>query len=96
MEAEYVVEKAIKDQTISGVIEYETKDESRYLRSNEATDVYHTIEPQLTYDSRIKNCMNLHNAAVKALRYPSHTKNTDIESIEKQREREILVSFFLY
>ena len=66
------------------------KNKLRYLQSNEATNIYHTIEPQLAFDTRIKNCLELHNVAVKALRYPSDTKTGDVESIEKQREREIL------
>lgn len=51
------------------------------------------MEPQFTYDTRIRNCLELHNLAVKALRYPSDKKNDNVETIEQQRERELMVCF---
>uniref|UniRef100_A0A915E3K4 PCI domain-containing protein n=1 Tax=Ditylenchus dipsaci TaxID=166011 RepID=A0A915E3K4_9BILA len=89
-EAEYVVEKAIKENTIEGCIVYDKKSKERYMQTTEAHNVYRTTEPQFSFDTRIRNCLELHNVAVKALRYPSDTKNGDIESIEQQREREIM------
>ncbi|KAI1704941.1 PCI domain-containing protein [Ditylenchus destructor] len=89
-EAEYVVEKAIKEKTIDGCITYDRKTQERYLQSSESQDVYRTTEPQFTFDTRIRSCLELHNVAVKALRYPSDQKNGDVESIEQQREREIM------
>ncbi|KAI1697252.1 PCI domain-containing protein [Ditylenchus destructor] len=89
-EAEYVVEKAIKEKTIDGCITYDRKTQERYLQSSESQDVYRTTEPQFTFDTRIRSCLDMHNVAVKALRYPSDQKNGDVESIEQQREREIM------
>ena len=86
-----MVEKAIKEKTIDGCITYDRKTQERYLQSSESQDVYRTTEPQFTFDTRIRSCLEMHNVAVKALRYPSDQKNGDVESIEQQREREILV-----
>lgn len=95
MEAEYVVEKAIKEQTIRGLIDYDPKNKTRFLCSNETMDIYHTIEPQLAFDSRIKSCLELHKLAVRALRYPSDSDKSNVDSHEKQKEREILVKIDL-
>lgn len=94
-EAEYVVEKAIKEKTIDGCITYDKRTQERYLQSSETQNVYRTTEPQFAFDTRIRSCLELHNVAVKALRYPSDTKNGDVESIEQQREREIMVCIFI-
>jgi len=89
-EAEYVVEKAIKDGTIDAVLDYDKVAKCRYMRSKETQDIYRTTEPQYSYDSRICSCLSLHNQAVKARRYPSKIKNGEVESIEQQRERELM------
>jgi 26S proteasome regulatory subunit N3 len=89
-EAEYMVAKAIKDGTIDAAISFDTKTADRYMQSSEADNIYRTVEPQFAYDSRIKSCLELHNLAVKALRYPSDKKNASVESIEQQRERELM------
>ncbi|KAL6727592.1 hypothetical protein Aduo_009456 [Ancylostoma duodenale] len=87
VETEYLVAKAIADGAIDAVITCDTKDGERYMRSSETVNVYTTTEPQMHFDSRIRYCLELHNQAVKALRYPPKNK-CDVESIEAQRERE--------
>ncbi|KAK6741048.1 hypothetical protein RB195_009105 [Necator americanus] len=87
IETEYLVAKAIADGAIDAVITCETKDGQRFMRSSETVNVYTTTEPQMHFDSRIRYCLELHNQAVKALRYPPKNK-CDVESIEAQRERE--------
>ncbi|KAJ1349602.1 26S proteasome non-ATPase regulatory subunit [Parelaphostrongylus tenuis] len=87
IETEYMVAKAIADGAIDAVITCDTKDGHRFMRSSETVDVYTTTEPQVHFDSRIKYCLELHNQAVKALRFPPKNK-CDVESIEAQRERE--------
>ncbi|CAD6190328.1 unnamed protein product [Caenorhabditis auriculariae] len=87
IETEYIVAKAIADGAIDAVITCDTKDGVRYMQSSETADVYRTTEPQTHFDSRIKYCLELHNQAVKALRYPPKNK-VEVESIEQQRERE--------
>ncbi|KAE9417078.1 hypothetical protein Angca_006455, partial [Angiostrongylus cantonensis] len=87
IETEYMVAKAIADGAIDAVITCDTKDGHRFMRSSETVDMYTTTEPQIHFDSRIKYCLELHNQAVKALRFPPKNK-CDVESIEAQRERE--------
>ncbi|KAI6192654.1 26S proteasome non-ATPase regulatory subunit 3 [Aphelenchoides besseyi] len=88
-EAEYVVAKAIRDDTVDAVITFDTKTTDRYMQSGVSENIYRTTEPQFAYDTRIKNCLELHNLAVKALRYPDN-KKPDNEKTEQQRERELL------
>lgn len=59
------------------------------MQTSKAEDVYRTTEPQSAFDARIKNCLELHNLAVKALRYPDN-KKPESEKTEQQRERELL------
>ncbi|KHJ84541.1 ribosomal protein L32 [Oesophagostomum dentatum] len=86
-ETEYLVAKAIADGAIDAVISCDSRDGKRFMRSSETVNVYSTTEPQTHFDSRIRYCLELHNQAVKALRYPPKNK-CDVESIEAQRERE--------
>ncbi|KAK5976163.1 Proteasome regulatory subunit [Trichostrongylus colubriformis] len=87
VETEYLVAKAIADGAIDAVITCDTKDGLRFMRSSETVNVYTTTEPQMHFDSRIRYCLELHNQAVKALRFPPKNR-CDVESIEAQRERE--------
>ncbi|CAB3402025.1 unnamed protein product [Caenorhabditis bovis] len=86
-ETEYIVSKAIAEGAIDAVITSDTKDSERYMQSSETADIYRTSEPQSHFDTRIRYCLELHNQAVKALRYPPK-KKIAVESIEQQRERE--------
>lgn len=89
VEAEYIVAKAIKDDTVDAVIVFDTRTVDRYMQSGVTENIYRTTEPQFAYDTRIKNCLELHNLAVKALRYPD-SKKPDSEKTEQQRDRELL------
>ena len=57
------------------------------MQSSETADIYRTSEPQAHFDTRIRYCLELHNQAVKALRYPPK-KKIAVETIEQARERE--------
>nr|AXS78284.1 26S proteasome non-ATPase regulatory subunit 3 [Anisakis simplex] len=87
-EAEYLVAKAIKDGSIEAVITFDTDVSDRYMQSKQTEDIYRTTEPQTHFDTRIRYCLELHNQAVKALRYPANSHKGVVESIEEQRERE--------
>ncbi|EJW82204.1 26S proteasome non-ATPase regulatory subunit 3 [Wuchereria bancrofti] len=88
-EAEYLVAKAIKDGGIEAAITFDSQNSSeRYMQSRETEDIYRTTEPQTHFDTRIRYCLELHNQAVKALRYPPTAGKGVVESIEEQRERE--------
>ncbi len=79
--AEGVVAKAIHDRVIDAVIDHE----GGFVRSNETIDVYSTTEPTEAYHGRIQFCLNIHNEAVKAMRFPE--KQEDEETPEQRRER---------
>jgi 26S proteasome regulatory subunit N3 len=55
--------------------------------SKETGDIYSTNEPQLAFNSRIAFCLNMHNEAVRALRFPPNS-HKEKESAEKRRERQ--------
>jgi len=65
-DAEYIIAKAIGDGVIDAVIDRANKS----VFSKENIDIYSTQEPQLTLHKRISFCMEIHNGAVKSLRFP--------------------------
>lgn len=64
--AEYICAKAIRD----GVIEAKLDHEQGCLSSHEVLDLYGTEEPQKAFHKRIAFCLDVHNEAVKSMRYP--------------------------
>ncbi|KAL0076148.1 proteasome regulatory subunit C-terminal-domain-containing protein [Phycomyces blakesleeanus] len=83
-DAEFIVAKAIRD----GVIDA-TLDHSRgFMKSKEILDIYSTNEPQHAFHQRISFCLNLHNEAVKAMRFPLDAHRKELASAEEARERE--------
>lgn len=64
--AEHIVAKAIHDGVIDAVIDRQKK----FVYSKANVDVYSTMQPQEAFHKRIQFCMDIHNDAVKALRYP--------------------------
>ena len=64
--AEYICAKAIRD----GVIEATIDHENGWIVSGNELDVYSTEEPQKAFHRRIAFCLDSHNEAVKAMRYP--------------------------
>ncbi|GAX76172.1 hypothetical protein CEUSTIGMA_g3616.t1 [Chlamydomonas eustigma] len=64
-DAECIVAKAIRDGGIDAVINHELG----FLASKEVSDVYSTGEPQAAFHARIAFCLDLHNEAVKSMRY---------------------------
>eukprot|EP00007_Cunea_sp_BSH-02190019_P002735 CAMPEP_0174244550 /NCGR_PEP_ID=MMETSP0417-20130205/35579_1 /TAXON_ID=242541 /ORGANISM="Mayorella sp, Strain BSH-02190019" /LENGTH=501 /DNA_ID=CAMNT_0015324241 /DNA_START=42 /DNA_END=1543 /DNA_ORIENTATION=+ len=61
----FIVAKAIRDGVIDGVIDHE----GQYLQSKELVDVYQTTAPQKTFDAKVRICLEIHNDAVKAMRF---------------------------
>jgi 26S proteasome regulatory subunit N3 len=80
-DAEGVVSKAIHDGVIDAVIDHE----GGFVQSKENMDVYSTTEPADAYHSRIAFCLNIHNEAVRAMRFPDNKE--DDETPEQRRER---------
>ncbi|XP_074263754.1 putative 26S proteasome non-ATPase regulatory subunit 3 [Silene latifolia] len=82
-DAESIVAKAIRDGAIDAALDHA----NGYMLSKETGDIYSTTEPQSAFDSRIAFCLNMHNEAVRALRYPPNS-HKEKESAEKRRERQ--------
>lgn len=64
--AEYVCAKAIRDNVIEAKIDHE----NAWLITGSTTDLYSTSEPQISFHKRINYCLDVHNEAVKSMRYP--------------------------
>ncbi|OMO75482.1 hypothetical protein COLO4_26099 [Corchorus olitorius] len=82
-DAESIVAKAIRDGAIDATLDHA----NGWMVSKETGDIYSTNEPQIAFHSRIAFCLNMHNDAVRALRYPPNT-HKEKESAEKRRERQ--------
>ncbi|XP_050232542.1 probable 26S proteasome non-ATPase regulatory subunit 3 [Mercurialis annua] len=82
-DAESIVAKAIRD----GAIDATTDHAKGWMVSKETGDIYSTNEPQIAFNSRIAFCLNMHNEAVRALRFPPNS-HKEKESAEKRRERQ--------
>lgn len=82
-DAESIVAKAIRDGAIDATLDHG----NGFMLSKETGDIYSTTEPQSAFDSRIAFCLNMHNEAVRALRYPPNS-HKEKESAEKRRERQ--------
>ncbi|XP_011046661.1 PREDICTED: probable 26S proteasome non-ATPase regulatory subunit 3 [Populus euphratica] len=82
-EAESIVAKAIRDGAIDATVDHA----NGWMVSKETGDIYSTNEPQIAFNSRIAFCLNMHNEAVRALRFPPNS-HKEKESAEKRRERQ--------
>ncbi|GAA0175111.1 protease [Lithospermum erythrorhizon] len=81
-DAEGILAKAIRDGAIDATLDRA----NGWMLSKETGDIYSTNEPQVAYNSRIAFCLNMHNEAVGALRFPPNS-HKEKESAEKRRER---------
>jgi len=81
-DAEFIIAKAIRDGVIDATVDLSTG----ILTAAEAVDVYSTNKPQELYHDRIRFCLNTHNEALQAMRYPDEEKK-EAESVEQRRER---------
>ncbi|KAJ0392974.1 hypothetical protein P43SY_009108 [Pythium insidiosum] len=82
--AEFVCAKAIRDGVIDAVIDHK----AGWLQSKETVNVYTTSDPQNAFQKRIAFCLDVHNEAVKGMRYPPDAYKKDLESAEERLERE--------
>ncbi|KAL1923225.1 uncharacterized protein VTP21DRAFT_9601 [Calcarisporiella thermophila] len=83
-DAEHIVAKAIRDRVIDAALDHERG----FMWSRENPDVYSTNEPQAAYHHRIRFCLDLHNDAVRAMRFPLNAHRKELVSAEEARERE--------
>ncbi|KAL2512496.1 26S proteasome non-ATPase regulatory subunit 3A [Abeliophyllum distichum] len=82
-DAESIVAKAIRDSAVDATLYHA----NGWMVSKETGDIYSTNEPQVAFNSRIAFCLNMHNEAVRALRFPPNS-HKEKESAEKRRERQ--------
>jgi len=68
------------------VIDATLDHEAQTMTSKANLDIYTTSEPQIQLHKRVAFCLDMHNQAVKAMRYAENTK-TEWESAEERRER---------
>lgn len=80
-DAESIVAKAIRDGAIDATLDHA----NGWMLSKETGDIYSTTEPQAAFDFRIAFCLNMHNEAIRALRYPPNS-HKEKESAQKRRE----------
>jgi len=83
-DTEFIVAKAIRDRVIDATINHE----ARYLQSNENIDIYSSSEPTDAFNKRIVFCLNTHNEAVRAMRFPPDASKPDYSTDEARRERQ--------
>ena len=67
------------------MIEATLDHEAGVLVSNEIVDVYSTEEPQKAFHRRIVFCLDVHNEAVKSMRYPPDAYKKEIASKGKAK-----------
>ena len=89
MDVGLIVAKALKDKIIQG--EINSTDKILIIKENK--DIYSTNDPQLNYQKRINYCLNLHDAAVKALMYPQEKEGKGKKDDNKDDEETLLMDF---
>ncbi|KAG5178532.1 proteasome regulatory subunit C-terminal-domain-containing protein [Tribonema minus] len=86
--AEFICARAIRDGVIDASIEPVEKGAgggaARCLRSREQGDLYATDEPQRAFHRRVAFCLDVHNGAVRAMRYPEDAYKRDLERAKRK------------
>ncbi|CAM9997712.1 unnamed protein product [Pylaiella littoralis] len=82
--AEFVCSKAIRDGVIDAVIDHE----NGWIQSQDVVDVYATDEPQQAFHKRITFCLDVHNEAVRAMRYPPNAYKKELDKARPDLEDE--------
>lgn len=83
-DAEFIVAKAIRDGVIDATIDHE----AGFVQSREQGDTYATSEPLEAFHKRIEFCLNVHNEAVRAMRFHPGSSKADAADEEARRERQ--------
>lgn len=76
--------QAIRDGVIDGVLDHD----AAALVSREIANVYLTKEPQEAFHRRLTFCLDVHNEAVRGMRYPPHAHRDDLEDAEARAGRD--------
>jgi 26S proteasome regulatory subunit N3 len=81
-DAEFIASKCIHDGVIDAVIDREQK----FMFSKERKDKYATHDPQAVLHKRTLFCMDVHNGAVKALRFPPNVRKPDLDVLRDDED----------
>lgn len=88
-DTESIVAKAIRDGGIEGVLNHD----AGTLESARPADIYVTEEPAAAFHARIAFCMDVHNEAIKAMRYGEGGGATkefeDATALRERQEQEL-------
>lgn len=86
-DATFIVAKAIRDGVIDATIDFT----GGFLQSKEATDIYSSQEPTEAFHKRIAFCIDTHNDAIKAMRYPDakQVHPDEDERLERNKQEQI-------
>ncbi|XP_061966798.1 probable 26S proteasome non-ATPase regulatory subunit 3 [Populus nigra] len=84
-DVESITAKAIRDGAIHAILDHA----NGWMVSKDTGDIYSTAKPLSVFSSRIAFCLNLHNDAVKALRFPPKTQE-EKDSDDYWRESQVL------
>ncbi|KAK9819846.1 hypothetical protein WJX72_003182 [[Myrmecia] bisecta] len=82
-DTECIVAKAIRDGGVDAVIDHA----NGWMSSKEVVDIYVTDEPQAAFHARVAFCLDIHNEAVKAMRFDPEAHKKRLLTAEAQRER---------
>lgn len=83
-DAEFICAKTIRDGVINAVIDKK----NNCLQSRENVDLYSTLEPRRAFHERIEFCLDLHNSAVKAMRYAVKTEDDDATETKEEKKED--------
>lgn len=83
-EAEFMCAKAVRDGVLDATLDHD----AGLLVCQPRRNVYCTREPHEAFHRRITFCLDVHNDAVQAMRYPHKAVRTDLESAEAKIARE--------
>jgi len=82
-DVERIVAKAIRDGGMDATIDHA----NQCFKSVEVADVYSTPEPQKAFHARIAFCLDIHNEAVKAMRFEPDAHKKLVEDADARKER---------
>jgi len=85
--AEHIIAKAIHDGVIDAVIDRQNK----FVYSKAVVDVYSTMQPHNAFNKRIQFCMDIHNDAVKSMRFPPDAHKPNKQTGPPEEDIEALV-----
>jgi 26S proteasome regulatory subunit N3 len=83
--AEYICAKAIHDDVIGAALDHN----QGCLVSSEQSDVYSTQAPLEIFHRRIVFCLESHNDAIKAMRYPPNAYKREVSNKGESEEKSI-------